>query len=60
MAGRVSMDTITLDLRALPSTTVGARVTLWGAGLPVETIARAAGTIGYELVCRVSSRVRRA
>jgi alanine racemase len=59
LAGRVSMDTITVDLRNLPSAAVGAPVTLWGEGLPVEEIARAAGTIGYELVCRVSQRVPR-
>jgi alanine racemase len=34
-------------------------VVLWGDGLPVETVARAAGTIGYELLCRVGSRVPR-
>jgi len=59
LVGRVSMDTVTLDLRSLPEVEVGAPVTLWGRGLPVETVARAAGTIGYELVCRVGGRVLR-
>lgn len=57
LIGRVSMDMITLDLRGLPEARVGSRVTLWGEGLPVEKIARAAGTIPYELVCAVTARV---
>ncbi|MDZ7748938.1 MAG: alanine racemase [Halofilum sp. (in: g-proteobacteria)] len=57
MAGRVSMDKITLDLRALPDAEVGDEVVLWGRGLPVETVAHAAGTIGYELLCGVHGRV---
>ncbi|HDJ86032.1 MAG TPA: alanine racemase, partial [Chromatiales bacterium] len=32
-------------------------VVLWGPGLPVEEIARHAGTIPYELLCAVSRRV---
>jgi alanine racemase len=32
-------------------------VVLWGAGVPVEQVARAAGTIPYELICGVSQRV---
>ena len=57
LIGRVSMDMITLDLRGLPEARVGSRVTLWGEGLPVELIARQAGTIPYELVCAVTARV---
>lgn len=57
MAGRVSMDKITLDLRGLPDAAVGDEVVLWGRGLPVEEIAQAAGTIGYELLCGVHGRV---
>jgi alanine racemase len=59
IAGRVSMDTITVDLRGHETAQLGSRVVLWGYGLPVETVARAAGTIGYELLCRVGSRVPR-
>jgi alanine racemase len=36
---------------------VGTAVLLWGPGLPVEEIARHAGTIPYELLCSVSQRV---
>lgn len=56
--GRVSMDMITVDLRRLPSAKVGDTVILWGKGLPVEEIARCAHTIPYELLCRVTQRVR--
>ncbi len=57
IAGRVSMDMITIDLTDHPTAAVGDEVVLWGRGLPVEEIARAAGTIPYELVCRVTERV---
>lgn len=57
MAGRVSMDMIAVDVSTLPPVKVGDSVTLWGEGLPVEEIARHAGTIPYELLCGVSQRV---
>jgi len=57
LVGRVSMDKITIDLRGVPDARVGDEVRLWGAGLPVEEIARAAETIGYELLCGVHGRV---
>ena len=57
LVGRVSMDMLTIDVTGLPRVGVGDRVLLWGAGLPVETVAAGAGTIPYELVCRVSERV---
>lgn len=55
--GRVSMDLMTIDLRAAPAARVGDRVVLWGDGLPVETVADAAGTISYELTCGMTRRV---
>jgi alanine racemase len=56
--GRVSMDLMTIDLRSQPDARPGDPVVLWGDALPVETIAAAAGTIGYELVCSITRRVR--
>ena len=56
--GRISMDLMTIDLRGVPGARVGDPVTLWGPELPVETIASAAGTIGYELTCSITRRVR--
>jgi alanine racemase len=58
LAGRVSMDMITIDLRDISQARVGSSVVLWGEGLPVEEVATAAGTISYELFCRLTSRVK--
>ena len=58
LAGRVSMDMICIDLRACPEARVGDEVTLWGDGLPIDEVAAAAGTIAYELLCGVGSRVQ--
>lgn len=57
LIGRVSMDMLTVDVTELPPVAIGDPVTLWGNGVPVETVAAAAGTIAYELVCRVGQRV---
>ncbi|QYF93610.1 alanine racemase [Massilia sp. PAMC28688] len=58
LVGRVSMDMLTVDLTAIAHARVGSPVVLWGAGLPVDEVASAAGTIGYELMCAVAPRVR--
>lgn len=57
LAGRVSMDMLTIDLSGQPDARPGDPVVLWGRGLPVERVAAAAGTIPYELFCRVTRRV---
>ena len=62
MVGRVSMDMITVDLTPVPDAGFGSEVTLWGRGpkgavLPIDEIAQAAGTVGYELMCAVAPRV---
>lgn len=58
--GRVSMDTICIDLNDIAEAAIGDPVLLWGsAQLPVEALARHAGTIPYELVTVVCGRVRR-
>lgn len=55
--GRVSMDMLMVDLTSLPRAGIGSSVTLWGEHLPVEAVARAAGTISYELLCARAERV---
>lgn len=55
--GRVSMDMLSVDLSALPDADIGSRVILWGEGMPVEEVAKAAGTISYELLCALAARV---
>jgi alanine racemase len=57
LVGRVSMDMLTVDLSAIPAARVGSKVVLWGAGLPIDDVATAADTIGYELMCAVAARV---
>jgi alanine racemase len=57
LIGRVSMDLITLDLRAAPGAKVGDRVVLWGPEMPVEIVAAQAGTISYDLTCGMTRRV---
>jgi len=59
LIGRVSMDMITLDLSAQPQAKVGDPVVLWGQGLPIEDVAKNAGTIAYELMCHVTERIPR-
>lgn len=55
--GRVSMDMLVCDLTDLPQADVGSPVVLWGEGLPADEVARAAGTICYELFCALARRV---
>jgi len=55
--GRVSMDMLYVDLSKLPQAGIGSAVTLWGEGLPIEAVARAAGTVSYELMCALTARV---
>jgi alanine racemase len=57
LVGRVSMDMIAVDVTGFSPVQVGTPATLWGPGLPVEEVARHAGTIPYELLCSVSQRV---
>jgi len=56
LAGIVSMDLAAVDLGPGATERVGDPVTLWGSGLPVEEVARAAGTIPYQLVTGVLHR----
>ncbi|MBI3431567.1 MAG: alanine racemase [Hydrogenophilales bacterium] len=55
--GRVSMDMLCVDLSDCPAAGVGSPVVLWGEGLPVDTVASAAGTSSYELLCALAARV---
>jgi len=57
LAGRVSMDMLAVDVSELADVRVGTPAVLWGAGLPVEEVARHAGTVAYELLCSVAQRV---
>jgi alanine racemase len=56
------MDMLCVDLTPLPQAQVGTEVTLWGQAsteelLCIDEVAAAAGTVGYELMCALASRV---
>ncbi len=55
--GRVAMDMLCVDLSGVPGAGIGAPVTLWGEGNPIEDVAKAAGTVSYELFTKLNSRV---
>jgi alanine racemase len=59
--GRVSMDLICCDVTALPQglARVGDRVEAIGPNVPLDEVAAAAGTIGYEILTRLSPRLKR-
>jgi len=57
LVGRVSMDMLCVDLTPCPKARVGSPVTLWGQGLPIDDVAAASGTVGYELMCALAPRV---
>ena len=62
LLGRVSMDKLCVDLSHCPGVDAGGTVTLWGRAangfiLPADDVARAAGTIAYELFCALAGRV---
>lgn len=55
--GAISMDMLTVDLTPCPQAQVGSQVEIWGANLPIDNVAAAAGTVGYELMCALAARV---
>jgi alanine racemase len=58
LVGRVSMDMLTVDLRTQPAAKIGDPVVLWGNELPVERIAEDNHTSAYELLTRITQRVK--
>lgn len=63
IVGRVAMDMIAVNLTHI-SAKIGDTVLFWGEMngqiLPIDDIANCAGTIGYELMCRLTTRADRA
>ncbi len=57
LLGRPSMNMLAIDLSDMKDTPPGSPVTLWGNGLPVETVARHASTIAAELLTALTARV---
>lgn len=58
LVGRVAMDMLAVDLRTQPEADIGDHVLLWGPGLPVEVVAEYSETTAYELLTRITQRVR--
>src|SRR5690606_3064572 len=56
--GRVAMDMIAIEVTSL-NVDLGTEVELWGQTRLVDDVAEANGTIGYELLCRLTNRPRR-
>lgn len=57
LVGRVSMDMLCVDLEPVPHAGIGTPVELWGDRVPIDEVAGAAETIGYELMCALAPRV---
>lgn len=57
LVGRVSMDLMTIDLTGMDDVQLGDEVVLWGETLCADDVAKMAGTISYELFCKVTGRV---
>ena len=59
--GRITMDLTIFDVTDLPRNAIAAGdyVELFGNNLPVDDVARAAGTIGYELLTGLGLRHER-
>lgn len=57
IAGRVSMDMLSVDLGPEATDKVGDEAILWGKELPSEEVAAHIGTIAYELVTKLTPRV---
>jgi len=61
LCGRVSMDLMTIDVSAVPEalTRLGQTVELLGSHVSADDLATASGTIGYEVLTRLGSRLHR-
>lgn len=58
--GRVAMDMIVIDISSTPKDlAINSKVILWGSIPHIDTVAAHAGTIGYELLCRLTTRPER-
>ena len=57
LIGRISMDTITIDLTGINDACINDEVILWGDALCADEVAHSTGTIAYELFCKVTKRV---
>jgi alanine racemase len=59
LIGRVSMDSLMVDLTDTEEVAIGDRVELWGTQVPVSTVAHYADTIPNEIFTSLQDRVTR-
>jgi alanine racemase len=57
--GNVCMDMTMIDITDLPGIKEGDEAEIFGKNLPVQDLAKAAGTIAYEIMTGISQRVKR-
>ena len=60
IAGRVSMDMITIDLTGIPNPQISDRVELFGENVSVDEVAKYCNTISYEILSKITRRVYKA
>lgn len=53
------MDMIAVDLSVCKQSKIGSKVELWGGNIRIDEVAQLSGTINYELMCSIASRVKR-
>ena len=59
LVARVSMDLIAIDVTKIPGVAAGDWAELFGRHIPVDEVARHAGTIGYEFLTGLGRRLER-
>ena len=58
LAGRVSMDMLSVDLTGIDDAGVGSPVQLWGEHVSIDEVGRHSERVAYELMCGLNPRVR--
>jgi len=53
------MDLTIIDLSGIEDVGIGHQVTIFDEDLPIEKMSEMAGTIPYEILSRISNRVKR-
>ncbi|MBV8211002.1 MAG: alanine racemase [Burkholderiaceae bacterium] len=57
LAGRVSMDMLSVDLTGIDDARIGSPVQLWGEHVGIDEVARHSERLSYELMCGLNPRV---
>ncbi len=59
ITGRVCMDMTMMDISDIPEAAIGDEVIVFGKNHPIEDLARLCGTIPYEIMTHLHSRIRK-